>query len=300
MDVTDKTPAYLRRTIESLERFQESFEAFMELHEEGSMSGPGLGYLPTCWPKEGADANEAAKRTAAVARRAGECSSVAELTGAHMVVQGVGVVDPFSNWDTMLRPKAFLYPSELRRIIARSLGVLSTMMAEAEEAEKSVALPVLGPASLHPTVWNAAAPFWTMHQLRAAVQAAADAVVSAAKGLGVRNDIADTSIWQQLFSVNEPAPGRPRLRWPGDPEDRDVKTMQDGLRQFAPGVQMTVRNPATHRQGVLTEQEAFELLATLSLLSRFMERCEVRSAESGEPKTDIGPQTNPARSPLPT
>ena len=85
-----------------------------------------------------------------------------------------------------------------------------------------------------------------------------------------------------------------------DPEDRDVKTMQDGLRQFAPGVQMTVRNPATHRQGVLTEQEAFELLATLSLLARFMERCEVRSAESGEPKTDIGPQTNPARSPLPT
>ena len=44
---------------------------------------------------EGADANEAAKRTDAVARRAGECSSVAELTGAHMVVQGVGVVDPF-------------------------------------------------------------------------------------------------------------------------------------------------------------------------------------------------------------
>lgn len=249
------------------------------------MSGPGLGYLPTCWPKEGTNPNEVAKRTDAVARLAGECSSVADLTGANMAVQGVGIVDPFSNWGTMLQPKAFLYPSELRRIIARSMGVLSAMIAEAEEAEKSAALPVLGPASLHPTVWNAAAPFWTMHQLGAAVQAAADAVVNATKELGVRNDIADTAIWQQLFSANEPAPGRPRLRWPGAPEDRNVRTMQDGLRQFAPGVQMTVRNPATHGQAVPTEQEAFELLATLSLLSRFVERCDVRLAESGEPKT---------------
>lgn len=263
----------------------------MELHIEGSMSGPGLGLLPTCWPADGADPAEIERRTEEVSRLSGECSAVAEVTGAWVGVQGIGTVDPFSNWDTMLRPKAFLFPSELRRIISRSLGVLSALIAEAEDAEKSATLPVLGPASLHPTVWNAAAPFWAMHQLRAAVRAAAEAVVNAAKGLGVRNDIAETALWQQLFSANDPTPGRPRLRWPGDPDDRDVKTMQDGLRQFAPGVQMTVRNPATHAQGVVNEQEAFELLAALSLLSRFVDRCEVRSfEESASSKTALPPQ----------
>ncbi|MCA0307838.1 MAG: TIGR02391 family protein [Actinobacteria bacterium] len=282
--MTQHTAAYLRRTYESLKQLQAAFDSFMELHQEGSMSGPGLGYLPTCWPKEGADPAEVSRRTDEVARLSGECAAVADLTGANMGVQGVGAVDPIMNWDTMLRPKAFLYPSELSRIITRCLGVLTSKIAEAEEAERTVELPVLGPASLHPTVWNAAAPFWTMHQLQAAVRAGADAVVDAAKGLGVRNDLPETSIWQQLFSTNDPMPGRPRLRWPGDPEDRDVKTMQDGLRQFAPGVQMTVRNPATHTQSALTEQEAFELLATLSILSRFVERCEVLSADPDEPQ----------------
>lgn len=38
---------------------------------------------------------------------------------------------------------------------------------------------------------------------------------------------------------------------------------------------MTVRNPATHRGMVLTEQEAFEHLTVLSLLQRFVDRCDV-------------------------
>lgn len=269
----------LRRTRDALLDLQAAFDSFMELHTEASMSDPGAGYLPTCWPKDDADPDEVARRATEVAQIAGRCSDVADLTGSRWMVQGVGAVDPIANWDAMLRPKAYIYPSELRTIIARSLGVLATRIDEADEAETASRLPTLGPASLHPVVWNAAAPFWTVHQLKAAIQAAAEAVIANAKALGVRNDLPDTSIWQQLFSTQVAVSGRPRLRWPGDAEDRDVKTMQDGLRQFAPGVQMTVRNPATHRQSALTEQEAFEHLATLSLLQRFVERCEVETAD---------------------
>lgn len=45
---------------------------------------------------------------------------------------------------------------------------------------------------------------------------------------------------------------------------------------------MTVRNPATHRGMVLTEQEAFEHLAVLSLLQRFVDRCDVLPAGTEE------------------
>jgi phytoene dehydrogenase-like protein len=61
--------------------------------------------------------------------------------------------------------------------------------------------------------------------------------------------------------------------WPGDLGDRAVKSMNDGLRQFAPGVQMTIRNGAAHGTADMAEQDALERLAVLSLLARWTEEC---------------------------
>jgi hypothetical protein len=71
--------------------------------------------------------------------------------------------------------------------------------------------------------------------------------------------------------------GQPRLQWPGDPADRDFKNMNDGLR--APGVQMTTRNTATHVAGPLDQQVALGQLATLSLLARWVDECELKTEE---------------------
>lgn len=51
--------------------------------------------------------------------------------------------------------------------------------------------------------------------------------------------------------------------------------MNDGLRLFAPGVQLTIRNPATHVLSDLSEQEATEQLATLSMLARWVDECQL-------------------------
>lgn len=51
--------------------------------------------------------------------------------------------------------------------------------------------------------------------------------------------------------------------------------MNDGLQRFAPGVQMVVRNTASHGQDEMSEQEAAERLATLSLLARRVEECKL-------------------------
>lgn len=90
-----------------------------------------------------------------------------------------------------------------------------------------------------------------------------------------RNDIAETSLWQELFSASSPTEGKPRLRWPSDPVDREVKNMNDGLRQFAPGAQMLIRNTATHNTQAMSEQDALERLATLSLLARWVSECQL-------------------------
>ena len=51
--------------------------------------------------------------------------------------------------------------------------------------------------------------------------------------------------------------------------------MQDGLRQFAPGANKVIRDPATHDNEPLSEQAALERLATLSVLAHFVDHCEV-------------------------
>lgn len=100
-----------------------------------------------------------------------------------------------------------------------------------------------------------------------------------------RNDVAETALWQEAFSDKDPQLGRPRLRWPGDPADRGVNSMNAGLRQFAPGVQMTIRNTAAHGMDELGEQVALEQLAVLSLLARWLDDCEL--AEAPAPEADV-------------
>lgn len=90
-----------------------------------------------------------------------------------------------------------------------------------------------------------------------------------------RNGVSETALWQETFSNDAPRLGKPRLRWPFDLKDQKVKSMNDGLRQFAPGVQMTIRNPAAHGSVGMLEQEALERLAALSLLAGWVETCEL-------------------------
>jgi hypothetical protein len=51
--------------------------------------------------------------------------------------------------------------------------------------------------------------------------------------------------------------------------------MNGGLRQFAPGAQMTIRNAVAHGTDDLSEQDAMERLAVLSLLARWVDECDL-------------------------
>ncbi|MFI8793136.1 TIGR02391 family protein [Streptomyces sp. NPDC055105] len=278
---------YLKRLMAAVERFEEIFGRWMESQEE-SDHVQTRGLYPTVWTKEGQDQAAVRALELDVAEAAGAAARAVAVTGASMRVAGLGVVDPIENWSLMSAPRAIFTPQEVRATAARVRGRLSTMISEAEETAES-ATPGFAPSELHEVIWTAAAAHWTTHQYRVAVREASEALTVHWKERLGRNDVTDTSFWQQTLSAGEPEPGKPKLAWPGPAEDQTAKSMRGGLaplagalNNLATGLNLTVRNVATHTRDELTEQEGMERLAAYSYFARLLDQCEIRRAKESE------------------
>lgn len=270
---------YLDYLSARLTEFIATFDEFMTFHVENiGPTAMARGVAPAVFTMDGADGERVANLTTELNRLAGTLMDLSEVANIYMGVEGAGMIDPFTNWGTITQPKPLLEASNVRGCALQAAGRLEGLRARAA----ALAAPALDPVRLHPLVWAAAQRLWNDGHLRQAVAAAGEAVNSQMKLLTARNDAGDTNLWQQAFSERPPEPGKPRLRWPGDPSDQDVKTMNDGLRQFAPGTNMVIRNPATHAGASLTEQDALERLAVLSLLARLVDGCSVERAASDD------------------
>lgn len=203
-------------------------------------------------------------------------------------MQGLGPIDPVSNWSLMADPKAPVAPRDIRMTVANIKGRLRSMIDDVE-AGQDVDLPSFAPAHLHPVVWGAAAAHWTAHQYRVAVREAAEALTVHWKNRLGRTDVDDTPFWQQTLSAGDPEPGKPKLVWPGDATDKTTKSMRGGLEPLAKslnglatGLNLTVRNVTTHTRDELREQEAMERLSAYSYLARMLDRCVIkRAADDG-------------------
>ncbi len=132
---------------------------------------------------------------------------------------------------------------------------------------------------MHQTIQQAAASLWVDGHYLDAVSRAAEALIGQVKSRLERNDLPPTQLWDHAFSNKPPKPGEPRLRWPGDPNDQTVTSINEGLRKFAPGIQLLIRNTATHTTDQMSQQEALERLASLSLLARYVDGCELLTEE---------------------
>lgn len=186
------------------------------------------GLYPTVWAKDDQDPEEVRRLELDLAEAAGGAARAVAITGTHMAVAGVGPIDPIANWVSMSSPKALVSPQDVRSTAATVRGRLRAMLDEAEAGRDSD-LPAFAPAQLHPVVWSAAAAHWTAHQRRAAVREAAEALTIHWKERLGRSDVSDTVFWQQSLSPGMPEQGRPKLVWPGEPEDKTTKSMRGGL-----------------------------------------------------------------------
>ncbi|HEU5270295.1 MAG TPA: TIGR02391 family protein [Jatrophihabitans sp.] len=164
----------------------------------------------------------------------------------------------------------------------RALGHLATG-AETARHTTGTSAPTMAADSLHPLVWDAASKLWHDGHHGPAVQRAATFLNAHVQDLTGRRDVSDSALMGQAFSASPPEISKPRLRWPGDDTDLTVKAMRSGLLQFSQGCFMAIRNPATHSTSDTSVQEALEQLAILSTLARWIDRCELREAETPEP-----------------
>lgn len=271
MDAT-KNPEYLRDLAAAVEEFKEAVEEFVGLHVFNDQLARGI--APALFPRGGVDSAEIQRVGSLTSRAAGRAAAATPLTNVYYMVQGAGRIDPIASWNSMTQPKPVMEPDNVLDACDQMIGRLEGMARKAD----AEAPPELGVRAMHPLVWGAAGSLWRSGHYREAVAGAAEALVNHVKTLTNRRDAPETSVWQQAFSDRPPDPGSPRLRWPGDPNDRAVKAMNDGLRQFAPGAQMTIRNGAAHGTEQLSEQHALERLAVFSLLARWVDECEAASA----------------------
>lgn len=173
-----------------------------------------------------------------------------------------------------------LVQSASTRAITFAIQTLA-LVDQAEEIEANLAppSPQLSASALHPWVWGAAASLWETRHYREAVQAAATSVNAHLQALVGRRDISDYKLITELFSEKDPEVGKTRLRWPGDATDEEFKSMQAGLRSFGSGVFQAIRNRTTHDLTELTEQEALERLAAMSLLCHWIQSCRIMSVD---------------------
>lgn len=283
--MSDYGEEYLRRLLGAVHRFETAFEEWMKTqHESDHFSSRGLS--PTVWTKEDTDPTLVAKLELDVAETAGLAARAVAVTGAYISVQGIGFIDPISNWSFMAAPKAPLTPRDIRLASANVKGRLDSMIIDAQGSADST-LPSFSPAQLHPVIWSGAAAHWTAHQFRVAVREAAEGLTVHWKERLGRNDVDDTVFWQQTLSPGDPTNGRPRLVWPGPPDDKTSKSMRGGLEPLAKalnalatGLNLTVRNVTTHTRKELTEQQAMERLAAYSFLAHLLDECQIEQAEN--------------------
>lgn len=279
------TPEYLAALRRGVERFEQAFDFWMDTQSETDrMFMPGL--VERVFTKEEADPEEVRRRELDVAEAAGLAAKAVQVTGSYMVVQGLrGPVDPISNWRNMTMPKAFLTPGEVRATCAAIKGRLEGLELDTQAGQEQ-GLPTFGPFALHKTIWTAAAPHWTSHQCRVAVREAGEALNLHWKGELQRTDVDDTVFWGQTLAMEPPAVGVPRLRWPGADSDKTTKSMREGLMGLAKGLNLAVRNVATHTRKELTEQEGMEQLGAYSHLARLLDKCTV-VRHGDDPATNV-------------
>lgn len=283
-----RNPEYLHGLIARMTEFREAFEAYLALHfvinaEDGvGALGHIAGLSPAAIRRDDVTAVQVSRAADRVARLSGRIAHVAGLTGATVLVEGTGAIDPFVNALSVTRPKPVVEPRDVLNTCEYAIGRLEGMLALAE----AEAAPSIDAAGLHPTIWGAASALWRDGHRRRAVSAAAEALIAVVKARIDRYDIADTAVWHEALSSSPPQLGRARLRWPGDPAHLTVKSIQEGLRQFAPGAQLLIRNPATHDEEELSEPIALEQLGALSLLARRIDGCELIEVDEPAPRED--------------
>ncbi|MAP64896.1 MAG: restriction endonuclease [Microbacterium sp.] len=139
--------------------------------------------------------------------------------------------------------------------------------------------PELSAANLHPWVWDGASSLWQSEHFREAVEGAIRKLNAETQNKLGRRDVSETDLFNQAFSEQAPAAGKPRLYRMKNDGSSTFKSVQRGARTFAEGVFAGIRNPLAHEADQeMPEQQALEYLAALSVLARWVDESTLEFA----------------------
>lgn len=139
--------------------------------------------------------------------------------------------------------------------------------------------PELSAAELHPWIWEGAKSLWQSGHYREAVGGAIRKINAETQNKVGRRDLSETKLFQESFSEKAAEPGKKRLRRMQPDGSDTYKSVQRGAMALAEGVFAGIRNPLSHEvDQELSEQEALEYLAALSVLARWVDQSDVEAA----------------------
>lgn len=157
-------------------------------------------------------------------------------------------------------------------------------LVRAEEVRQNLGedAPDLSAAELHDWVWSGAKSLWQSGHYREAVEGGIKKLNAETQNKVGRRDVSETNLFKQAFSTDDATPGKARLRRMVPDASDTYKSVQRGAMAFAEGVFAGIRNPLSHEADQeLSEQEALEYLAALSVLARWVDESEVELSEGG-------------------
>lgn len=136
--------------------------------------------------------------------------------------------------------------------------------------------PRISVADLHPWVWSGASSLWQSGHFREAVEGAIRKLNAETQNKLGRRDVSETDLFNQAFSDDPASSDKPRLHRMKNDKSKTFTSVQRGARMFAEGVFAGVRNPLAHEvDQEMSEQQALEYLAALSVLARWVDESTV-------------------------
>lgn len=158
-------------------------------------------------------------------------------------------------------------------------------LVRAEEVRQNLGenAPALSAAELHEWVWGGAKSLWQSGHYREAVEGAIRKLNAETQNKVGRRDASETDLFKQAFTTDAARPGKARLRRMLPDTGDTYKSVQRGAMAFAEGVFAGIRNPLSHEADQeLSQQEALEYLAALSVLARWVDGSDIERSEGGE------------------
>ncbi len=166
-----------------------------------------------------------------------------------------------------------------RMVVMEALGFLDVDESR-EKLGPGSRSPYIYASSMHPWVWNAANAFLDSGHYSQAVEQAWKSINAYLQQKVGRRELSDDELVNEIFSPPKGSQFLVKLLVPGDQQTRSWLSKQRGMHHLGQAVVAGIRNILAHEHLEISEIQALEYLAMMSVLARWADEAEVVPGKS--------------------